>query len=184
MSNFVDSDVLSNSIVSDALSNFTDSDVMSNSADSDAMSNSADSPDSIDLTNHYKKRQINVSSNKILPNFAYCQNLIFTSFKTWGGFYGTLSYYINLLEDYEEYLTPSEVIYYSTNKLLEYSRSVSYNAYLTKSDINYSLLSNFYLEAEALINQDTLESDKQIYNLSINLLLASPLVKEIFNELI
>ena len=146
--------------------------------------NSITTPDSTDLTNHYKKRQTNVSSNKILPNFAYCQNLVFTNFKTWGGFYGTLSYYINLLEDYEEYLTPSEVIYYSTNKLLEYSRSVSYNAYLTKSDINYSLLSNFYLEAEALINQDTLESDKQIYNLSINLLLASPLVKEIFNELI
>lgn len=146
--------------------------------------NSITTPDSTDLTNHYKKRQTNVSSNKILPNFAYCQNLIFTSFKTWGGFYGTLSYYINLLEDYEEYLTPSEVIYYSTNKLLEYSRSVSYNAYLNKSDINYNLLSNFYLEAEPLINQDTLESDKQIYNLSINLLLASPLIKEVFNELI
>ena len=146
--------------------------------------NSITTPDSTDLTNHYKKRQTNVNSNKILPNFSYCQNLVFTSFKTWGGFYGTLSYYINLLEDYEEYLTPSEVIYYSTNKLLEYSRTVSYNAYLTKSDINYSLLSNFYLEAEAVINQDTLESDKQIYNLSINLLLASPLVKEIFNELI
>lgn len=145
--------------------------------------NSISNPNATQLTNHYKKRQINISSNKILPNFGYCQNLTFTEFKTWGGFYGTLPYYINLLEDYEEYLTPSEVVYLSSNKLLEYSRTISYNAYLNKKDINYNLLNNFYLETETLLNNENILADKDIYNLSINIILASPIVKEIFTEL-
>lgn len=145
--------------------------------------NSISNPSNTELTAHYKKRQLNINSNKILPSFSYCQNLTFTGFKPWGGFYGTLNYYNNLLEDYEEYQTPSQIINLATQQLFKYSASVSYNAFLNKGDINYQLLSNFYTEAQNLLNNDSIESDKNIYNLSINILLTCPLIKEIYNEL-
>lgn len=145
--------------------------------------NSISNPSNTELTAHYKKRYLNINSNKILPSFSYCQNLTFTGFKPWGGFYGTLNYYNNLLEDYEEYQTPSQIINLATQQLFKYSASVSYNAFLNKGDINYQLLSNFYTEAQNLLNNDSIESDKNIYNLSINILLTCPLIKEIYNEL-
>lgn len=145
--------------------------------------NSISNPSNTELTAHYKKRHLNINSNKILPSFSYCQNLTFTGFKPWGGFYGTLNYYNNLLEDYEEYQTPSQIINLATQQLFKYSASVSYNAFLNKGDINYQLLSNFYTEAQNLLNNDSIESDKNIYNLSINILLTCPLIKEIYNEL-
>lgn len=145
--------------------------------------NTISNPSNTELTAHYKKRQLNINSNKILPSFSYCQNLTFTGFKPWGGFYGTLNYYNNLLEDYEEYQTPSEIISLATQQLFKYSASVAYNAFLNKGDINYQLLSNFYIEAQNLLNNDSIESDKNIYNLSLNIILTCPLIKEIFNEL-
>lgn len=135
------------------------------------------------ITEHYKRRNISISANKILPSFGYCQNLTFTGFKTWGGLYGTVSYYINLLEDYEEYYTPSEISYYATRSLLDYSKTVSYNAYVNKADIDYLLMSEFYDVAKRVMDEDTFEADKKIYNLSKNIILSSPLVKEIHAEL-
>jgi hypothetical protein len=146
--------------------------------------NSISNPANTELTKHYKERQLNISSNKILPSFGYCQNLTFTKFKTWGGFYGTLSYYLNLAEEYEEYLSPSEVAYYSFKQLINYSKQVSYSAYLNKNDINYSLITDFYNQTLNLINEESIEADKSIYNLSINIILSCPLVKEIYRELL
>lgn len=140
-------------------------------------------PQHTDITEHYKKRQISISSNKILPSFGYCQNLTFTGFKPWGGLYGTLSYYMNLLEDYEEYYTPSEIAYYSAKSLLNYSKGVTYNAYIGQSTVDHLLISEFYQQALDEINKEDFLSDKKIYDLSKNIILASPLVREVHSEL-
>lgn len=134
------------------------------------------------ITSHYQKRQTNISSNKILPNFSYCQNLTFTRFKTWGGFYGTLPYYINLLEEYNEYMTPSEITYYSTKSLFQYSTQVAYNKYLNNNDINYNFLADFYNQAGSLLDLEDEEADKKIYDISKNIILISPVIKDIFSE--
>lgn len=135
-----------------------------------------------ELSPHYLKRQKNISSNRILPNFSYCQNLTFTKFKTWAGLYGTLSYFINLREEYEEYYTPSQITYYACKSLFQYSKEVVYNSSLTKN-LNNDLLVNFYETADFLLDQSNLESDKQIYNLSINVILSHPLLRQIYSEL-
>jgi hypothetical protein len=138
-----------------------------------------------ELSNHYLKRQNNITNNKILPSFSYCQNLTFTRFKTWAGFYGTLSYYINLLEEYNEYSTPSQIAYFSIKSLFEYSIQVLYNANLNSSSANRNnnLLIEFYRNSIELFDKDSLESDKDIYNLSINIILNNPLTRELYNEL-
>jgi len=145
--------------------------------------NCISNPSNTQLTNHYRNYSSKINNNKILPSFSYCQNLTFTNFKTWAGFYGTLSYYINLLEEYKEYLTPSEVIHEAYTSLFEYSKNVAYNAFLNKNTNDYKLISEFYREGLELGKKEEKETDKAIYNLSINIILASPFVKEIFNEL-
>lgn len=140
-------------------------------------------PQHTDITEHYRRRQLSISSNKILPSFGYCQNLTFTGFKPWAGLYGTLGYYINLLEDYEEYYTPSELIYYSSKSLLSYSKGVAYNSYVGQANIDFLLLSEFYQQAIEEIEREEFLADKKIYDLSKNIILASPLVKEVHAEL-
>lgn len=140
-------------------------------------------PQHTDITEHYKRRQVSISTNKILPSFGYCQNLTFTGFKPWGGLYGSLSYFINLLEDYEEYYTPSEIVYYSSRSLLNYSKGVSYNAYINKADINFLMLSEFYETALTLLDNEDFNTDKKIYDLSKNIIINTPLVREIYSEL-
>ena len=140
-------------------------------------------PQHTDITQHYRQRQTSISSSKILPSFGYCQNLTFTRFKTWAGMYGTLAYYINLLEDYEEYYTPSEIVYYSSKSLFNYSKGVVYNAYINQANSNFLLLNNFYEAALSLIDEEDFEADRKIYDLSKNIILSTPLVKEIHAEL-
>jgi hypothetical protein len=144
--------------------------------------NSISNIDNTELSKHYLKRQSNINSNKILPSFSYCQNLIFTRFKTWGGFYGTLSYYINLLEQYEEYQTPSQIIHSSSKSLFEYSKQVLFNSSIN-NNINNDLLITFYSNAIELLDNESIESDKNIYNLSINIILTLPLIRELYSEL-
>ena len=140
-------------------------------------------PQHTEVTEHYSKRNVSISANKILPSFGYCQNLTFTGFKPWGGLYGTVAYYINLLEDYEEYYTPSEIAYFSINSLIDYSRSVSYNAYINNANTDYLLMSEFYERAKTIIDDESLEADKKIYDLSKNIILTSPLIQESYAEL-
>jgi len=144
---------------------------------------SISNPQHTDVTEHYTRRQTAISANKILPSFGYCQNLTFTGFKPWAGFYSSLSYYINLLEDYEEYYTPSEVVYYASKSLLNYSKGVAYNAYINQATVDFLLLSEFYDAASALIDDDTFVADKKIYDLSKNIILSSPLIREVYSEL-
>lgn len=134
------------------------------------------------LSPHYLKRQTNINANKILPSFGYCQNLTFTRFKTWGGLYGSLPYYINLLEEYEEYYTPSEITYYAAKSLFQYSKQVIFSSSIS-SKLNNDLLISFYDQAVNILDDESLEADKQIYNLSINVILSHPLIRELFTEL-
>lgn len=135
-----------------------------------------------ELSKHYLKRQLNISSNKILPSFSYCQNLTFTRFKTWAGFYGTLAYYINLLEEYNEYYTPSQITYFSAKILFQYSIQVLYNSTLNTNANNNALI-DFYNNALELLDNESVESDKNIYDLSINIILNNVLIRELYNEL-
>jgi hypothetical protein len=131
---------------------------------------------------HYIKRQANISRNKILPSFGYCQNLTFTKFKIWGGLYGTLSYYNYLLEEYNEYATPSQITYDSAKSLLQYSKQVVFTSSISEVN-NNNLLLTFYEQALNLLDDPSLEADKQIYDLSKNIILIHPLTRSLFNEL-
>ena len=146
--------------------------------------NTFSNPANTEVTEHYRKRSLTISSAKILPSFGYCQNLTFSRFKTWGGLYGTLSYYIHLLEDYEEYYTPSEIVYYAAKSLFQYSGEVSYNAYLNKKSVpSYLTISEFYRQASALIDNSDVSADRAIYNLSKNIIIAIPIIRDIFTDL-
>jgi len=145
--------------------------------------NSISNPQNTEVTEHYKKYQIAISAGKILPSFTYCQNLIYSGFKTWAGLYGTTSYYINLREAYEEYLSVSEVAYWSTIELFKYAQTVTYNGYLSTRDRNYLVSSNLLVDLLTAIEDDSTESDRNIYNFSKFLITGIPIIAEIYSEL-
>lgn len=138
--------------------------------------------DNTQLSSHYLKRQSNINANKILPSFSYCQNLTFTRFKNWAGLYGTLSYYINLLEQYDEYLTPSQIVHEASKSLFQYCKQVIFNSQIL-NNLSRDLLLTYYDQAINLLDNDSIEADKQIYNLSINIILSHPLIRQTYNEL-
>ena len=145
--------------------------------------NSISNPQNTEVTEHYKKYQVTVASGKILPSFSYCQNLIYSGFKTWGGLYGTVQYYMNLREAYEEYLSVSEVAYLSSLEVFKYSQSVSYSNYLNTNNRNYLVASNLLTDLITAIEDDSTQSDRNIYNFSKFMVTAIPIVNEIHREL-
>lgn len=118
------------------------------------------------LTEHYRKYKLNVNNNKILPSASYCENLMFTNFKNWGGIYGTIGFYINLLEDYEEYLTPSQIIFKSTLGLLEFVDSIQLQKLLfNEEDITANVIIRLNNRLRNLISSDLQSADSDIYNM-------------------
>lgn len=71
------------------------------------------------LSSHYERRKISIQNNKRLPSPNYCEDLMFSNNKTWGTMYGSLGYYIHLREDYEDYLTPSQLTLINSQKLID-----------------------------------------------------------------
>lgn len=118
------------------------------------------------LTEHYKKYKIGVNNNKILPSNNYCENLMFTNFRNWGGIYGTLGYYINLLEQYEEYLTPSQLIFKCTEGLLNFIDAIQLQKLLfNEDDVNAQVIINLNTRLRNLMSQDSQTADLAIYNM-------------------
>lgn len=145
--------------------------------------NAISNPQNTEITEHYKKYQISIATGKILPSFSYCQNLVYSGFKTWGGLYGTIQYYMNLREAYEEYLSVSEVAYLATLELFKYSQNVTYSSYLNTKDRNYLVASNLLTDLITTIEDDSTISDRNIYNFSKFMVTAIPIVSEIYREL-
>jgi len=145
--------------------------------------NSISNPQNTEITEHYRKYQVAISSGKILPSFSYCQNLTYSGFKTWGGLYGTVQYYINLREAYEEYLSISEIVYWSTIQLFRHAQSVTYNSYLDTNNTNYLVSSNLLIDLLSAIEDESVESDRNIYNFSKFIITGIPLISNIYSEL-
>lgn len=145
--------------------------------------NSISNPQNTEVTEHYKKYQVSVAAGKILPSFSYCQNLIYSGFKTWGGLYGTVQYYMNLREAYEEYLSISEVAYFSVLELFRFSQNIAYSNYLNLNDRNYLVASNLLTDLISSIEDDSVESDRNIYNFSKFMVTAVPIISDIYREL-
>ena len=118
------------------------------------------------LTEHYRKYKININNNKILPSNGYCENLMFTNFKNWGGMYGTIGFYINLLEEYNEYLTPSQIVFKSTLGLLQYIDSIQLEKLLfNEEDQVANVVIRINNRFRNLMSQDRQGADSDIYNL-------------------
>lgn len=145
---------------------------------------SISNPGNTDTTEHYKKRLEVISNAKILPSFSYCQNLLFTNFKIWVNYYGTLGYYISLLEEYDEYLTPSEIIYKSVLSLCDYNNSLAYNKFLITGNNSFLICQELYSKYKELINKEDYISDKELYNLSKDFIQSIPLIQDIYGDLI
>ena len=77
------------------------------------------------ITEHYRRRRIKVSSNKILPTESYARELMFASIKTWGTPYGSLGYFIHMLEGVEEYLSPSQMVNVAATSLIDISKAAA-----------------------------------------------------------
>lgn len=134
------------------------------------MLNSISNLDNTDTTEHYKRRLITISNAKLLPSFKYCQDLTYASFKTWGGLYGTLQYYIHLREEYEEYYTPSQVIFYASQALLDVGRQDAYANYLSLGVADYNTLNQLYTQYAALLEDESSDADIEIYKMSKKLI--------------
>lgn len=115
---------------------------------------------------HYLKRNSLVSNTKVLPNSNYCKNLLFTKFKVWGGVYGSPLYYLFLEEEYEEYRTPSELVYYSTKAFIKYSNNLTKKRYADTKIESYKQLEQVYNRFNNLIDDDSLNADKLLYDVS------------------
>lgn len=136
-----------------------------------------------EVTEHYRRRSINISSAKILPSFKYCQDLLYSNFKIWGGLYGTLQYYMNLREEYQEYYTPSQLVYFSSLHLAEYSSQVAYQEYLNNNSQDYKLTSNIFADLTNIINDPSEDGDKNIYGFAKRLLVQIPSLSTIYRDL-
>lgn len=129
------------------------------------MLNSISNLDNTDTTEHYKRRLITISNAKILPSFKYCQDLTYAGFKTWGGLYGTLQYYIHLREEYEEYYTPSQVIFFASQALLNQGKQDAYANYLELGVADYNTLNQLYISYASLLEDESPDADIEIYNM-------------------
>lgn len=119
------------------------------------------------LTEHYKKYTIRVSNQRILPSFKHCQELMYSNFKTWIGPYGSLSYFNALNETYQEYLSPSSLIYSSLTGLFKHSKRVIQNQSISfnreYSFNNYNLVLKGYEEIEELMYDEEEGQDVNIF---------------------
>lgn len=145
--------------------------------------NSISNIDNTDTTEHYKRRLITVSNTKILPSFKYCQDLTYSGFKTWGGLYGTLQYYIHLREQYEEYYTPSQVVFYATQSLIDLSKQNAYNNYLDLGISDYNILNELFNRFNTLLEDDSNDADIEIYNIPRKLIIEISLISNTVRDL-
>ena len=145
--------------------------------------NSISSPDHAQISQHYQKRLITISNARLLPSFKYCQDLLYSNFKIWSGTYGTLSYYMAIKEEYEEYYTPSELIYYSSLKLIDLSKVNADRAFIETGLGDYKLLSQQFEKLVNTILNNSVESDIFIYGFSKSLITGIPLLNNIVTQL-
>lgn len=135
------------------------------------------------ITEHYKRRCITISNLKILPDENYCENLLFSKFKPWGGVYGSLGYYNVLAEDFEEYYTPSELVYYSSKEALSLYRQNALNQLSISSDNNYRLMASVYTDLYKTLDEDTEEADNKLYSFSSTVITRVPQLALVYREL-
>lgn len=145
--------------------------------------NTITDPAQLGIFEHYKRRLSQVSSSKILPSFKYCQDLTYSGFKAWSTHYGTLGYYNLLNEDYEEYFSPSEIVYYSTLRLIALSKEVTYSDFLTINTVDYKLLLDIYNNFEGLIQNPSDDVDVDIYNIQKNVIVGIPIITDVVTSL-
>ena len=135
------------------------------------------------ITEHYRRRLITVSNSKILPDLNYCQNLMYSKFKPWSSTYGALGYYNILAEDFEEYYTPSEIIYYSSKEALDFSRQTALEQLAITKDNNYRLLASVYTDIYKILDEDSETSDDKLYSFSSTIITRLPLLALIYRDL-
>lgn len=145
--------------------------------------NTISDPAQVDIYEHYRRRQTQVSASKILPSFKYCQDITYAGFKVWGTHYGTLGYYNFLNEDYEEYLSPSELVYYSTLRLIALSRETAYTSLLSLNSPDYRLLVDLYTTYESLIQSNNPDADIDIYNIQKEVITGIPVLADMIASL-
>lgn len=121
------------------------------------------------LTTHYSRCKLTSSTSSwALPSDAYLEDLMFTSQRSWATSYGTLSYYVNLQETHESYLTPSQLAYLSVTALLNYVGSLSCPG---------ELLSQYQTMSNLLLSDDE-SADVALYSLFGELPLAVPSIRQ------
>lgn len=135
------------------------------------------------ITEHHRRRNITTSNLKILPNENYCENLLYSKFKPWSGIYGSLAYFNVLREDFEEYETPSEIIYYSSKEAIEYSRNESLKQLAVTQDNNYRLLAGVYTDLYKILDEDSELSDNSLYSFCSTIITRVPLLSLIYRDL-
>lgn len=136
------------------------------------------------LTEHYKRRKIVVQGEKEIPSEFYCEQLMFTNNKTWGGMYGTLSYFLNLREEYEEYQTPSQLVELNTQKLIEIminkqTVKLIYSSQDKLAKQMYELLKRL----EADLESESEQGDVSIYSKIVEIIIQIENIDEAYKQL-
>ena len=139
--------------------------------------------DNTEITEHYRRRNISVSNIKILPDVNYCQNLLYSKFRPWSSIYGSLGYYNVLAEEFEEYYTPSEIIYYSSKEAIQYSRKVALEQLAVTQNNNYRSLAELYTGLYKVLDEDSENSDEVLYSFSSDVITKVPMLALIYRDL-